>query len=75
MKLSLSGGILAKGQVPMGRKVSRCLLGGAAVRGRPACSAALSLCSLQGGRAPRTLEWAGLVTPSNPQGDAWEDPL
>lgn len=68
MKLSFSRSILAKGQMPMGMKVSRCLLGGAAVRDMPACS-------LQGGRAHRTRGWAGLVTPSNPQEDAWEDPL
>lgn len=73
MKLSLSRGILVKGQVPMGMKVSRCLLG-AAVRGTPACSAALSLCSLQGGRAKDTgVGWDG--HPRQPSGDAWKDPL
>lgn len=65
VKLSLSRGILAKGQVPMGMKVSRCLLGGGSHEGH---ASRLSSPAPYGEGEPRTLEWAGMVTPASPQG-------
>lgn len=68
VKLSLSRIILAGGQVPMGMNISRCLGVGAAVRGMPACLGALSLCSLQGGRAHKEPCVAEVATTLRPLG-------